>query len=612
MELEKYIEEMNNLGYRVSRQGKAKIEGLEKYVMILNKGNIVNTIITEVEDTGKIFQSLYENKESGVSLNLTNNGLRTYEDIHEFYYLNNSNFEGEYDFEKMNAVFVRVYSWNEEANPIEFDFNSEAISYKGMATETDLYNYLEHNLEVQIQAFGKTEYLTPLLILKEYGVRNDTKAEDVEEYLTEVKTYLSRYNKRYQDTKLEDILEEIIDKVTMYNTVESVITHIYDYPVLDSSYDTEDGTKETQYENISDTAKKIKKSLRKKFKNTKFSVKSLHGSRIDVRWKDYPTMGEVKEVVNQYDGKHTQQTYGDYGHDKVDAGYIDPENGKRYTSPSYLFCEIEYSDKMRDLNFYLVHEHLVSAYGIDAHEYKADGGITRRVRERLIENNEEYKSINSDEDVDRLLKEYKQKFEDNFIERIENDIRKEVEDEFKVGVKHLTLGEWDIKDTPKVRVIAKEKDVNKIEYLLKSHPVIKGYHSTVEIKSGEQDSKNKKGYNFRESRDGKDEERLSRFIGYLSENKVKSRAGTNTKLPRYVVVNIGKVELSFAPTFVVYVNGKKLLYDKNNEEHSYELLQKSISQLIKSGVVSNKEDVNTLMNVVKAYMRSNDLRYKKV
>ena len=63
---------------------------------------------------------------------------------------------------------------------------------------------------------------------------------------------------------------------------------------------------EKQYLTCAETAKLVRKELKKHFPKTKFSVRSntySMGASIDVKWKDGPTCKQVESVVSVYGGK---------------------------------------------------------------------------------------------------------------------------------------------------------------------------------------------------------------------------------------------------------------------------------------------------------------------
>lgn len=51
-----------------------------------------------------------------------------------------------------------------------------------------------------------------------------------------------------------------------------------------------------------DTAKLIRKTLRREFPGTKFSVRSSHGTSVNIEWTDGPTLDAVKSVTSAYAG----------------------------------------------------------------------------------------------------------------------------------------------------------------------------------------------------------------------------------------------------------------------------------------------------------------------
>lgn len=62
---------------------------------------------------------------------------------------------------------------------------------------------------------------------------------------------------------------------------------------------------ETKYISVTDTAKMVRKTLKRNFKGVKFSVRSSSyagGASIDIRWTDGPLAEAVDKVVSLYQG----------------------------------------------------------------------------------------------------------------------------------------------------------------------------------------------------------------------------------------------------------------------------------------------------------------------
>lgn len=88
-------------------------------------------------------------------------------------------------------------------------------------------------------------------------------------------------------------------------------------------------TNETIYEAAKDTAKKIRRVLKERFPQTKFSVTSDRDS-VNVHWTDGPMKPEIEKILDQYKSLGPSDM-SDY---RPITGYI--LDGQRYVGASYL------------------------------------------------------------------------------------------------------------------------------------------------------------------------------------------------------------------------------------------------------------------------------------
>lgn len=104
------------------------------------------------------------------------------------------------------------------------------------------------------------------------------------------------------------------------------------------------------YEDAKDTARKIRKALKKRFPELParhFSVRSdvySGGSSISVSWEDYPNEGDVSKIINKYqsasfDGMIDLETV---------HGYVDPEDGLTYSGAKYIFAKRNVSNERQE------------------------------------------------------------------------------------------------------------------------------------------------------------------------------------------------------------------------------------------------------------------------
>lgn len=100
-------------------------------------------------------------------------------------------------------------------------------------------------------------------------------------------------------------------------------------------------------EQAKDTAKKIRKALKKEFPGVKFSVKSSTysmGSSVNINWEDGPFQADVQKIADRYqsarfDGMVDMETT---------HGYKDPEDGKIYSGAKYIFASRNLSPEYRE------------------------------------------------------------------------------------------------------------------------------------------------------------------------------------------------------------------------------------------------------------------------
>jgi hypothetical protein len=134
---------------------------------------------------------------------------------------------------------------------------------------------------------------------------------------------------------------------------------------------------EVTYIGAADTAKLVRKQLKKHFPDTKFSVRTSHysmGASIRVRWTDGPTTSQVDPIVGQFAGARfdgmidlkyhaehwllpdgTARVRREYGHSYTEAEAHNededdrlPEGSKRvHFSADYIFTERDLSERFR-------------------------------------------------------------------------------------------------------------------------------------------------------------------------------------------------------------------------------------------------------------------------
>ena len=112
-----------------------------------------------------------------------------------------------------------------------------------------------------------------------------------------------------------------------------------------------------------EVAKEIRKELKQNFKDVKFSVTSKY-NKVDIRWTDGPTWGEVESLVNKYE-------YGSF--DGMQDMYV--MNNKRQDIPQtqYVFTSRQISEAT---------EAMVEAYVNN--KYSADSRFKEEKARQLI------------------------------------------------------------------------------------------------------------------------------------------------------------------------------------------------------------------------------------
>lgn len=98
------------------------------------------------------------------------------------------------------------------------------------------------------------------------------------------------------------------------------------------------------HERAKETAKKIRKELKKNFPGQKFSVRSARysgGDSVAIRWTDGPREKDVREITNQFesysfDGMTDSGSYSYYEY-----------AGKRYCGAKFISCQREMTEEYR-------------------------------------------------------------------------------------------------------------------------------------------------------------------------------------------------------------------------------------------------------------------------
>src|SRR5699024_3171235 len=167
-------------------------------------------------------------------------------------------------------------------------------------------------------------------------------------------------------------------------------------------------------EDATDTAKKIRKALKKNFpeyKASHFKVKTSKytgGSSINVKWKDNPSSEEVNKVIKQYESAHFD------GMQDLETvnGYKDPEDGKMYSGAKYIFADFSVSIE-RDQ---AVRDYIYKEYG----HSEFDGKMDYMQWQRLYN-----ETINVFDENNKLKDEFSEEYFEQEKEYIENKSKNE-------------------------------------------------------------------------------------------------------------------------------------------------------------------------------------------
>jgi len=111
------------------------------------------------------------------------------------------------------------------------------------------------------------------------------------------------------------------------------------------------------YEKVTETAKRIRKKLKEKFPQTKFSVKSSSysmGSSINISWDDGYTKKEVENLVNQFQ----DISYDDYSGEILSGGN------------RFIFCNRTITDDFGNLIIEGLKEKFHRLNGFTYNDYK--------------------------------------------------------------------------------------------------------------------------------------------------------------------------------------------------------------------------------------------------
>lgn len=181
-------------------------------------------------------------------------------------------------------------------------------------------------------------------------------------------------------------------------------------------------------EEAKDTAVKIRRRLKKDYPelpNNHFKVRTsvfAGGDSVTVSWENYPSRNEVDKILEEY-----QSTSFDGMQDmSTRHGYVDPEDGKRYSGAKYISSSYSMTDEWRNK---------VLQNKVNLHNYKEDVYVNDDdVREYLIKKISINKNIGSNWDgaVKRLQ-------EDKYIEDVE--VIKELKE--IILEEHPKRGKWE-------------------------------------------------------------------------------------------------------------------------------------------------------------------------
>lgn len=162
------------------------------------------------------------------------------------------------------------------------------------------------------------------------------------------------------------------------------------------------------YETTLETAKKIRKKLKKEFDHLglgarHFSVTSSKYSSITVSWEDYPSEEDVEAIIYQYTGK-----YFDGMIDlEENTGYTDPDTGEHVEGYSYIRSNYTMSEKRHKILENSLRESFPSFDSYDSNE-----------KERLIRRNNHKYDINGKLKPEHEVKELSDDFIKNTLSKL--------------------------------------------------------------------------------------------------------------------------------------------------------------------------------------------------
>lgn len=162
------------------------------------------------------------------------------------------------------------------------------------------------------------------------------------------------------------------------------------------------------YETTLETAKKIRKKLKKEFDHLglgarHFSVTSNKYSSITVSWEDYPSEEDVGAIIYQYTGK-----YFDGMIDlEENTGYTDPDTGEHIEGYSYIRSNYTMSEKRHKILENSLRESFPSFDSYDSNE-----------KERLIRRNNHKYDINGKLKPEHEVKELSDDFIKNTLSKL--------------------------------------------------------------------------------------------------------------------------------------------------------------------------------------------------
>lgn len=235
MNLNKFKEELLKLGYEVITNSQFELEGGKVYTGLrLTLGDIRCYIVPGNEFNMGVKIAVLKNETKGIEIDLIGNGDNSYMRVYDVLSQNSGLFQDRGNLVTISGDLNMAYSnVSDGVNKVDIQYDGECITYRGVASESDVKHVLETVLEGNISTRNRAVDIGTYYLVKASEIKNETEVEDIEDILKQIKVYLVRADERNRALHLEDILRDVKEDGTYYDSAQSIVMRIYRTPIYE-------------------------------------------------------------------------------------------------------------------------------------------------------------------------------------------------------------------------------------------------------------------------------------------------------------------------------------------------------------------------------------------